>query len=437
MLFLCLLLTAAASTLQYFWRYGVRTESAIAAVENLRSAQTPALLSSLWSSDTDQLRILVEGMGLFPYVNYLSVSDLDGRIFFTGGMKSSSRAQRFSLTYPYGGREIPLGTLELQIDTQKLARDVRSEILQSLGVQAVLMVLASLLVFLLFERMVTRHLVRIAAHVDGFVPGKVRAPLLLDKRPRGDELEILAASFHSLEQGAAEARADEMRAMEELRESEEAVRRSLREKETLLQEVYHRTKNNMQVIASLLEMQSLISEDEGTRNVMKEMVGRIKSMALVHRKLYESKDLSRIDLGEYIEDLASGIRSSFLDDRKGIEIMVDAARGIVSLLDTAIPCGLALNELVVNSVKHAFPGGRKGSIRVRLRRQDDGAIELTVADDGIGLPPGFDAERDGRLGLRTVVSLIEYQLHGTVEHPGGEGTTWVVVFRDGLYEARV
>ena len=335
------------------------------------------------------------------------------------------------------GREIPLGNLELQLDTEKLAADVRTEILQSLGVQAFLMALASILVFLLFERMVTRRLVRFAAHVDGFNPGMIRPPLRLDEKPRGDELELLAESFNALERSVMQSRAEEMRAMAELRESEEAVRRSLREKEVLLQEVYHRTKNNMQVIASLLEMQSLISEDEGTRGVMKEMVGRIKSMALVHRKLYESKDLSRIDLGEYIEDLAAGIRSSFLDDRKGVEIRVDAVRGIVSLLDTAIPCGLALNELVVNSVKHAFPGGRKGSIQIRLRRQDDGAIELRVADDGVGLPPDFDTERDGRLGLRTVVSLIQYQLHGTVEHPGGEGTTWVVVFRDGLYEARV
>lgn len=437
MLLVCLLLVAGTTTVQYFWRYRSRTDSAIAAVENLRSVQTPALLSSLWSSDTEQVRILVDGMALFPYVNFVSVADQDGRVYFAGGMKPASRSERFPLVYPYGGREIRLGTLDLEIDTQKLAVDVRSEILLSLGAQAFLMVLASLLVFLLFERMVTRHLARIVEHLDGFSPGTTRPPLRLDKKPKGDELEILADSFNALERSVAEARADEVRAMEELRKSEDAVRRSLREKETLLQEVYHRTKNNMQVIASLLDMQALISEDEGTREVMKEMVGRIKSMALVHRKLYESKDLSRIDLGEYVEDLVAGIRSGFLDDRRGVEIRVDADRGIVSLLDTAIPCGLALNELVVNAVKHAFPDGRRGVIRVRLGRRDDGMIEMRVADDGIGLPPGFDAERDGRLGLRTVLSLIEYQLHGSAEYRTGEGTTWIVAFPDGLFEARV
>lgn len=437
MLLVCLLLVAGTTAVQYVRRYRSRTESAIEAAENLRSVQTPALLSALWSSDTDQVRILVDGMALFPYVNYVSVADQDGRVYFAGGMKPSSRPGFFPLVYPYGGREIPVGTLALEIDTERLASDVRSEVLRSLGAQAFLLVLASLLVFLLFERMVTRHLVRIVEHLDGFSPGKVRAPLRLDKKPKGDELEILADSFNALERGVAEARADEVRAMEDLRESEEAVRRSLREKETLLQEVYHRTKNNMQVIASLLEMQALISEDEGTRGVMREMVGRIRSMALVHKKLYESKDLSRIDLGEYVEDLTAGIRSGFLDDRKGIEIRVDADRGIVSLLDAAIPCGLALNELVVNAVKHAFPGGRGGLIRVRLGRRDDGMIEMRVEDDGIGLPPGFDAERDGRLGLRTVVSLIEYQLHGSVEYRTGEGTTWILAFRDGLFEARV
>ncbi len=437
MLLACLVLVAAAATLQYFWYYRRRTQSAIEEIERLRSAQTPALLSALWSSDTDQLRILVDGMALFPYVNFVSVTDQEGRIFFSGGMKPESRSERFPLLYPYGGREIPLGILEVQVDLGKLVGDLRAEILRSLAVQASLMILASLLVFLLFERMVTRRLERIAAHVRGFVPGRVREPLRLNARPRGDELETLTDAFNAMERGVAEARADEVRAMEELRESEEAVRRSLREKEILLQEVYHRTKNNMQVIASLLDMQALISEDEGTRDVMKEMVGRIKSMALVHQKLYESKDLSRIDLGEYVEDLVGGIRDGVLDTRKVLDLRVEVEGGIVCLLDTAIPCGLALNELVVNAVKHAFPAGRAGAVRVGLARGEGGRIELRVVDDGRGLPPGFDLDRDARLGLRTVVSLIEYQLRGKVEFKSGPGTEWVVSFRDGLYEARV
>lgn len=437
MVLACMILVILAATLQYIGRYYGRTESAIMAIENLRKAQTPALLSALWSSDTEQLRILVEGMGLYPYINFISVTDQQGRIFFAGGMKDTSRTERHVLRYPYAGREIPLGTLDFQIDTERLAADVRSEILLSLGVQSLLMILASLLTFLLFERMVTRHLGRLAEHLNSFVPGKARAPLRLSKRPRGDELDLLADSLNTLERSLLEARAEETRALENLRESESALRQSLREKEILLQEVYHRTKNNMQVIASLLEMQAMMSEDATTQETLKEMVGRIRSMALVHKKLYESKDLSRIDLGEYVGELVDGIRSGFLRSGTGVEIQVEAERGIVSLLDTAIPCGLALNELIVNSLKHAFPANRAGSIRVGLGRREEGTIEVRVEDDGIGLPPGFDIERNGRLGLRTVVSLIEYQLHGTLEYHFGEGTVWIIAFKGDLYQARV
>jgi two-component sensor histidine kinase len=167
------------------------------------------------------------------------------------------------------------------------------------------------------------------------------------------------------------------------------------------------------------------------------MIGRIMSMSLVHQKLYESKDLSRIDLGEYIEDLVGEIGKAYLEGRTDVGIVVNVESGIVSLIDVAIPCGLMLNELIVNAVKHGFPGDRGGSITVSMKRSAPGLLELSVADDGIGLPSGFDFRRDGKIGLQTVVSIVELQLHGKVYFDQGHGTVCRAIVRDNIFTRRV
>jgi PAS domain S-box-containing protein len=219
--------------------------------------------------------------------------------------------------------------------------------------------------------------------------------------------------------------------------AEAEVARSLREKEVLVQEVYHRTKNNMQLISSFLDLEAEGSGDERVAAALRDMIGRISSMALVHQKLYESEDLSRIDLGDYLEDLVSSIRRAYLEGRRGIEIAAEAEPGIVSVLDVALPCGLVVNELVVNAVKHAFAGRASGSIRVSLRRASPGVLELRVSDDGVGLPEGFDFRRDGHVGLQTVVSIVEMQLRGSIAFEPGAGTTCAAAVRDDIFKARV
>lgn len=220
--------------------------------------------------------------------------------------------------------------------------------------------------------------------------------------------------------------------------AEEAVSRSLREKEVLLQEVYHRTKNNMQLIAAFLNMEAMESGDQRIGEILNEMIGRITSMALVHQKLYEAKDLSRIDLGEYLEDLVTEVRKAYLARRPEVSIIVEADRGIISVLDIAIPCGLALNELIVNSLKYAFPQGRPGSIRVILSKEEDQTLKLAVSDDGIGVPEHFDFRKNGKIGLQTVISLIELQLRGTLSfHSDSTGTTCTASVDNAVYGARV
>ncbi len=203
--------------------------------------------------------------------------------------------------------------------------------------------------------------------------------------------------------------------------AEEQIKSSLKEKEALIREVYHRTKNNMQVIIAMLHLQTQSIEDENVLQMFKEMEHRIKTMALVHEKLYQAKDLSRIDLKEYFNDLLSLLVRSYRDLSGGIRINKDMDSVSVTI-DSAIPCGLVINELISNSFKHAFPGDRKGEIKVGLKSKDDGGLEIRVSDDGVGMPDGFDYRKTGSMGLKSVISLTEHQLQGELDLFTDKGT---------------
>ncbi len=209
----------------------------------------------------------------------------------------------------------------------------------------------------------------------------------------------------------------------ESKRAREAIRASLAEKEVLLKEVHHRVKNNMQIISSLLSLQAGSIEDPRVADLFEASQNRIRSMALVHERLYGTEDLSRVEIGSYIRSLANDIITSH-----GANVAVDVeADEIVFGLDVAIPCGLMLNELIVNAVKHAFPNGRKGSLRITLSRQEDQRYLLTIQDDGIGLPPGVTPATTASLGMRLVKTLAG-QLHGTVEIERKNGTIVTIRF---------
>jgi two-component sensor histidine kinase len=425
---------ALSSLALYSFEYQRRSSAAENEIAVLYSAQSPGMAEGLWNYDDRLLQVLADGMRFYPYISYVSISDQKDSLVSSGQRKAGSATRDYALlrTFPDGTAE-NLGTLSIEIDSSHIRRDTVSQVLVSLSLQLLFLVLESLIILSLFSRLVTRHLAKIAAYIRvyGASPG---APLLiLGKKERGDELDILVSSFNAMRSNLEASRVSEIKAREE-------VARSLREKEVLLQEVYHRTKNNMQLIASFLSMEAIESGSERVSALVDEMIGRITSMALVHQKLYESKDLSRIDFGDYARDLIAEIKGSYLGNRGQIELRVEAQAGIVVVLDTAIPCGLALNELVVNAIKHAFPAGRAGIVRVALERGAQGGFLFSVADDGVGLPPGFDLRRDARIGLRTVVSVIEEQLRGEVRlapRLDGTGTLCTATVRDDLYSARI
>ncbi|MDB5308211.1 MAG: domain S-box protein [Gemmataceae bacterium] len=208
--------------------------------------------------------------------------------------------------------------------------------------------------------------------------------------------------------------------------SEKRVRASLEEKEVLLKEIHHRVKNNLQVICSLLSLQARQLGDGRTAEVLHECENRVLAMALIHESLYQSTDLARIDFAAYTRDLTSTLFQSYGPLAEGIRLQI-AGAGIILQIEAAVPCGLIVNELVTNCLKHAFPAGRKGEIAIEMRRQGGDQILLTVRDDGVGLPPGLGERDTACLGLR-LVRILTTQLRGTLEIHGTGGTTFHIRF---------
>ncbi len=220
------------------------------------------------------------------------------------------------------------------------------------------------------------------------------------------------------------------------KQAEEQIKKDLKEKNALLQEIYHRTKNNMQVISSLLSMQSKRSDNEFVHNTFREIINKIKAMALVHEKLYRAKDLSHINLKEYIEDLINLLMRSYGVQSELISYNLDLKEVFV-LIDSAIPCGLILNELITNIIKHAFPNNTKGEISIRLFKDDNGQINIDICDNGVGVPDDFDPKTVKTMGLQTVYALLEYQLKGKISYDLENGMKWHFRFIDDLHKRRV
>jgi PAS domain S-box-containing protein len=219
------------------------------------------------------------------------------------------------------------------------------------------------------------------------------------------------------------------RAQQEIQERERAenqIKTSLKEKEMLLQEIHHRVKNNLQVISSLLSLQSRNVRDEETLTILRESQDRIRSMALIHEKLYRSENLARIDFAGYLQSLASHLVRSYRSSMGIARLHMDVADVSLSL-ETAVPCGLIVNELVSNALKHAFSDGRQGTIRITLRKEENKQITLSVADDGVGLPDGFDIYQSDSLGLRLVTMLVG-QVKGELITTNEHGAKFEVVF---------
>jgi two-component sensor histidine kinase len=209
---------------------------------------------------------------------------------------------------------------------------------------------------------------------------------------------------------------------------ESQLKESLRDKETLIKEVHHRVKNNLQVVSSLLALQGRQVHDPETRDFFNESENRVRTMSMIHEKLYRSADLASIDLSEYINELVEELYMSFDISSSSVKMVIEVQERQMDI-DTLIPCGLIINELVSNAFKHAFKSGTKGEFYLGIYFSDDGNTELIVRDNGPGLPMNFDISKTRTLGLRLVNSLVK-QINGKLNIYNDGGTEYKIVFKE-------
>ncbi|HHS14284.1 MAG TPA: PAS domain S-box protein [bacterium] len=220
-------------------------------------------------------------------------------------------------------------------------------------------------------------------------------------------------------------------------ENEERLRRTIEEKNVLLKEIHHRVKNNLQVITSLLALQAKTVKDKKISSLFTESQIRVRAMALLHENLYQSADLANIDVETYIRSLVNGLIRVFHASQSDLQVTIETDP-VPLTLDLAVPCGLILNELVSNALKHAFQDpGKPKKLAVTLKKQAGEYIELTVKDNGTGLPENFDIQKTGTLGLSLVRMLSEKQLNGSMKINGRRGAAFCIRFPlDPHYENR-
>jgi PAS domain S-box-containing protein len=270
------------------------------------------------------------------------------------------------------------------------------------------------------------------AHRDGYFRSPKTRPMgagraLMGRKRDGTEFPVeISLSPLETEQGTLVTSI--IRDITDRRRAEEQIKASLREKEVLLKEIHHRVKNNLQVTSSLLKLQSGFIQDPQAREMFAESQNRIRSMALVHEKLYQSSDLSRIDFSDYIKSLTSLLFRSFGVDRERIALKIEGDHIFLSV-ETAVPCGLIVNELLSNCLKHAFPEGRAGEIAVGVYSREPAWCVINVKDNGVGLPKELDLEQTETLGLQLVRTLAG-QLRAEVEVVREGGTEFRIRFME-------
>ena len=294
------------------------------------------------------------------------------------------------------------------------------------------LIIGVLIIFLLITsgsytmiRRITRPLKVVVEGANRIEKGDMDHRIMLGKGRRrsasNDEMRELALSFNAMTEKL-------VHTIRDLREMDQQQRASLAEKEVLLQEVHHRVKNNMQVISSLLQLQGDRIQDPEARKVFNEARDRVKAMALTHESLYQSADMARIALGDYLDRLAGYLFRVHGSTAQHVRLKLNAHTVFISL-DRAVPFALVMSELISNALKHAFPAGRRGDLNVQVIDLGDGNIRVRVADNGAGLPAGFQLSRSEGLGLQLVRDIVEDQLDGSLGISDDGGTVFTVTFK--------
>ena len=274
---------------------------------------------------------------------------------------------------------------------------------------------------------------RIMAEYSRTIAGELRPSEYRMKAKSGNVRWVRTSSRPLMSGGVPSGLSGMLEDITQRKASEDRIRAQLKEKEVMLKEIYHRVKNNLQIIQSLLSMQARRVKDDRVVQALRESQNRVRSMSLVHERLYRSPDLSEIDFKDYLNRLVAELETSFGVNPDQVKISLELS-DVKLGIGTAIPCGLIVNELVSNALKHAFPNGKAGRIRIGLESASAGTVRLSVFDDGVGLPEGLDFRSTQSLGLQLVCTLVK-QLGGTIELEQEWGTGFRMAFDPAQAEA--
>ena len=358
--------------------------------------------------------------------------------------QEAKRPEIFHYSYPFIYSGINWGRIHIGLSLDEYNSYMASMYFRTTAM-AIVCAALGLLASLFFARNISKPILQLDRVTKQIAEGDNTAKAVINSN---DELESLACSFNKMTDALHEAREKlEQRVKERTKaikhvnrvlekeviyriEAEEKIKSSLVEKEILLKEIHHRVKNNLQIIQSLLYLQSRQLKDKKSQELFKDSQSRVKSMALIHEKLYRSDDFANIKFGDYIKSLTGHLLQTYQTEQSKVDVKMDIS-DVSFTIDLGIPCGLIVNELVTNSLKYAFPNGNKGVIEINLfsknGQSDQNFYTLNIKDNGVGIPKDFDYKQSDSLGLKLVHNLAK-QLDGTVEIDLEKGTSFTIEF---------
>jgi two-component sensor histidine kinase len=421
-----LLVATVASGFIAFAQYRSSFEQMDRELSVLLKATAFNIASSIMFADQKAAENVLMALSFDPKVIAARLVTKNNKILATYSRGTEFAAKNLkTLTTDVQWLEESVGSLQLDIDTSSLRDRLQRQILLMLGAALVALVAIGILVQWL-TGMLTLPL-RSLGHIADLIGAKndysVRAPLASG----GDEVAQLTGSFNTM-LDRIQSQDIELRAQQETLALQIAERTtSLREKTALLLEVHHRVKNNLQVISSLLRLETSRSEHKATKAVLKDMQGRVRAMALLHETIYRKGTFAAIDLGGYIGQIASEALKSLLVSAGTVQLRLDMG-SVQAGIDQATPCGMLVTELVSNCLKHGFTEGRTGEISVALSPlSEPGVWRLRISDNGIGLPADFESKRKNSLGLLLVEDLAG-QMGGKFHIGAGPKAVFTVDF---------
>lgn len=374
-------------------------------IEQIQKSHTPFLISSLWLTHYNLLNSQLESIVEFDYIERAEVIDDDGTLFSAGKAGTPTLDKHTEeLLYAYKENDVYVGKLTLFIDNRQLRADIISQEIPSITFHLSLAVLIALTVAFLFQHMIAKHLHKITAFMKHDDYSSLDTPVSLDRRIRhNDEVAYLSASFNDMRK---------------------RISNHIDEKELLMNEVHHRIKNNMATIQSLLSLQAENASNREAVDILHDAMRRLKSMSFLYDKLYRTGNVSNLSVKEYLSPLVDEIINQFFDQTVTVKKEID---DLALDTKTLSPLGIIINELITNSIKHAFTKDTNATIIISVKKSDAENIEFVYHDNGIGIPEPIISGETAGLGL-TLVKALTNQIDGSLEIESNHGAQFRIVF---------